>query len=116
MSPFCYLNLQDNRLYYRKTDPGVGYKQMVKLREESEDKDKFDEELKKSVQLNHKDLMGERLVWDIFDDKIMRFTNLLQFQDNFYDLILCVARGFIREGVFHIEARQSLNNIKDEVY
>jgi len=116
MSPFCYLNLQDNRLYYRKTDPGAGYRQMIKIREEAQDKDKFDEELKKSVQLSQKDLTDDRLVWDIFDDKMSKFGNLILFQDNFYDLILCVARGFIQEGVFHIEARQSLNNIKDEVY
>ena len=70
MSPFCYLNLQDQRLYYRKADPGAGYKQIIKLREEAQDKDKFDEELKKSVQLNEKDVTQDRSTWDIFEDKI----------------------------------------------
>ena len=115
MSPHCYMNLKDHRLCYRKSDPGAEFKQIIKLREKAQDKDKFDEELKNSMQLNQNDVIDEKNTWDIFQEKVLRINQLILFKDHFYDHILCLAKGFLREGVFHLEAREFLNVMTDEV-
>jgi len=115
LSPNVYVNLTNQRLSYRKNHPGPGFKQLIKLREEAEDKQKFDQELRKSVQLDEKDVQNEQDIWETFETKILKISELILFKDNFYEHILLLAKGFIKEGVFHLEAREFLNVIMDEV-
>ena len=113
-SPNIYL--KNNRLYYRRTPPNPQeYQSLAQLREESRNFEEFDALLKKSIQIDFDDLVDKRSTWDIFEDKIMKVGNVILFRDNFYNHILNVARGFIKEGVFHLEAREFLNAIIDEV-
>lgn len=116
MSPHCYLNLKTGGLFYRKNDPGNEFKQFLKIREEAENKSKFDEDLKNSLQLTHKDILDEKNIWEIFEEKIMKYSPLLCFKDFYYEHILCLSRGFIKEGVFHLELRDFLNVLVDEVF
>lgn len=113
-SPNIYL--KNNRLYYRRTPPNPQeYQSFAQLREESRNFEQFDDLLKKSIQIDYDDLVDKRSTWDIFEDKIMKVGSVILFRDNFYNHILNVARGFMKEGVFHLEAREFLNAIVDEV-
>lgn len=109
------MNLSDQRWCYREKEPGPGYKQLLKLREEAENKSIFDAHLRDSVQLNLRDVQNERNIWELFETKILKLNQFLAFKENFYEHILHLSRGFIREGVFHLEARQFLNHMTDEV-
>ena len=116
LTPYCYINLADQRLVYRHKDPGPQFKQLIKLRDEAADKKKFDDELRRSVQLSESDVQDQNNIWETFESKIMKFNQFLLFRDNFYEHILQLARGFINEGVFHLEAREFLNVVTDEVF
>lgn len=116
MTPYCYVNLNDNKLCYRKSDPGKEFKQLLKFREEAENKAKFDEEFKNSMQVTQNDIYDEKHIWDIFEEKIVKFCQFLFFKDHYYEHLLSLARGFISEGVFHLEAREFLNVLMDEVF
>lgn len=116
MSPNCYMNLSTGKLFYRKKDPGNGFKQLIKLREESENKTQFDQDLRNSLQLTLKDVQESKDVWDTFEEKILKMNEFLFYEELYYEHILLLAREFIREGVFHLEVREFLNVLVNEVF
>ena len=115
MTPNCYMNLNSGFLYYRKNDPGPEFKQLIKVREEAENKAKFDEDFRNSLQISQKDVIESKDIWDTFEEKIMKMNHFLFYEELYYEHMINLARGFIREGVFHLEVRDFLNVLTNEV-
>lgn len=110
----CYE--KNKRLYFRSHDSiEEGFISVQKQRESSGNIEKFDKEMAKSLQINEDDLKSERNIWEIFEEKILRISNIILYKENFYNHIINIAKGFLKEGIFHLEVRQFLNVITDEV-
>ncbi len=113
--PNAYIKLENGRIYYREKDPGPEYIRIIDQRNKAENIFKFDEEFKKTLTINYDDVIGSRNIWAIFQEKLWQVDGLLLFKDYFYQYLIHMANEYIKEGIFHIEAKIVMGYIVDEV-
>lgn len=113
--PNAYIKLENGRIYYREKDPGPEYIRIIDQRNKAENIFKFDEEFKKTLTINYDDLKGSKNIWSIFQEKLWQVDGLLLFKDYFYQYLIYMSNEYIKEGIFHIEAKIVIGYIVDEV-
>lgn len=59
--------------------------------------------------------LNGKTVWDLFMDRIIKTNPVLFYRENYYHYLILVCKGFIQEGVSHLEVRALLGSVLDEV-
>ncbi len=59
--------------------------------------------------------LNGKTVWDLFMERIIRTNPLIFYRENYYKYLIHTCKGFIQEGVNHLEVRALLGSVLDEV-
>ena len=113
-----YVDTETNNLSYRKTPPSdpklIPFKHKRTL---FGDTQKFDSEFKNSLTIgpDTTDNLNGKTVWDLFVDLLLKVNPVLYYRENYHKYLVHICKGFIQEGVNHLEVRVLLGSVIDEV-